>query len=158
MDLFPYFEWCEQSLIGDTIRSSQWMFPSIEAVHLMGLAAIGGAVLVVNLRMLGLGLRRQPIAQVMREAQPYLVGSLVVMLLTGFLLFMSEAVKCYYNVAFWVKMSSLALAMLFTFTIHRKVAMADESGINPFWMKFVALVSVALWSGVGMGGRWIGFE
>jgi hypothetical protein len=82
----------------------------------------------------------------------------MVMVATGSLLFTSEAIKCYYHPAFWMKMSSLFLAILFTFTVHRKVAMADENRIRPIWCKLAALVSITLWSGVGIGGRWIGFS
>ena len=80
------------------------------------------------------------------------------MLLTGISLFLSEATKCYGSPAFWVKMISLALAIGFTLTIRRKVSMADELRLRPIWFKVVALVSLALWFGVGAGGRWIGFS
>jgi hypothetical protein len=158
MHLLHFFMWCENSAIGDAIRSSTWYFPVIEAVHLLGLAMIGGAVLVVDLRLLNLGLRRQPLAQVARDAQPWLIGSLIVMIVTGSLLFMSEAMKCYYHVAFWEKMTSLFLAIVFTFTIQRKVVSSDESRLNPVSAKIVAIVSLVLWTGVGIGGRWIGFS
>src|SRR3981189_3568785 len=62
MSLLPFFAWCESSALGGTIRSSSWLFPVIEAVHLLGLAVIGGAILVVDLRLFGFGLRRQPVA------------------------------------------------------------------------------------------------
>ena len=156
--LYPFFEWCEATTIGNAIRTSLWAFAVIESVHLLGLAAIGGAVLVVDLRMLGIGLRRQPVAEVASHAFPWLVGSLAVMLVTGVALFLSEAIKCYYSTPFWVKMWSLAFAMLFTFTVKRKVALADEARIRPVWYKVVALVSLSLWFGVGAGGRWIGFS
>jgi hypothetical protein len=156
--LYPFFEWCEASTIGSGIRNSMWAFAVIESVHLLALAAIGGAVLVVDMRLLGLGLRRQPIAEVARNAYPWFVGSLIVMLVTGVALFLSEAVKCYYSTPFWVKMSSLALATAFSFTVRRKVTLADESRVRPIWHKVVAIVSLSLWFGVGAGGRWIGFS
>ena len=59
---------------------------------------------------------------------------------------------------FAVKMTSLLLAIIFTFTVRRKVALADEGRVGPLWSRLVAVVSVALWSGVGIGGRWIGFS
>jgi len=158
MSLLGFFQWCEQSGIGNAIRRSSWLFPLIEAIHLLGIGVIGGAVLVVDMRLLGLGLRRQSTAQLARDAQPWLVGSLILMIITGGLLFLSEAIKCYYHEAFWFKMTSLFLAIVFTFTVQRKVTMADETGVSPFWGKVVALVSVALWSWVGIGGRWIGFS
>jgi uncharacterized membrane protein YhdT len=158
MSLLTFFQWCEASGIGETIRKSSWLFPVIEAVHLLGLGVIGGAVLVVDLRLLGLGLRRQSTAQLTRDAQPWLVGSLILMIITGGLLFLSEAIKCYYHDAFWFKMSCLFLAIVFTFTIQRKVTMSEETRLSPVWSKVVAVVSVLLWAGVGIGGRWIGFS
>jgi hypothetical protein len=80
------------------------------------------------------------------------------MLASGMLLFTSEAVKLYYHEAFWVKMTSLLLASLFTFTIVRRVAQAEESRVAPLWRKTAALVSIVLWSAGGWGGRWIGFS
>lgn len=158
MSLLGFFQWCEQSGIGEAIRKSAWLFPVIEAIHLLGLGVIGGAVLVVDLRLLGLGLRRQSVAQITRDAQPWLIGSLFLMIITGGLLFLSEAIKCYYHDAFWFKMTCLFLAIVFTFTVQRKVTMADETRVSPLWAKVVALVSVSLWAGVGIGGRWIGFS
>src|SRR5436190_5598797 len=158
MTLLPLFQWCEKTPVGDAIRKSLWLFPVIETFHLLGLAVIGGAVLMVDLRLFGLGLRGQPVARVAKDAEPWLIGSLAVMLPTGFLLFLSESIKCYYSDAFWVKMTSLLLAIVFTFTVRRKVAMADETRVRPFLRKLVAVVSLLLWSGVGAGGRWIGFS
>ena len=158
MSLLPFFEWCENTAAGEAIRGSLWLFPVIESVHLAALAAIGGAVLLLDLRLLGMALRRQPVARIARDAQPWLIGSLLVMLPTGMLLFLSESKKCYYSDAFWVKMTSLFLAIVFTFTVRRKVAMADETQARPLLRKLVALVSLLLWSGVGAGGRWIGFS
>jgi len=158
MSLLTFFQWCEASGIGETIRKSSWLFPVIEAIHLLGLGVIGGAVLVVDMRLLGLGLKRQSAAELTRNAQPWLVGSLVLMIITGGLLFLSEAIKCYYHDAFWFKMSCLFLAIVFTFTIQRKVTMNEETRLSPVWSKVVAVVSVLLWAGVGIGGRWIGFS
>jgi len=156
--LLPYFKWCEATSIGAGIRDSLWLFPAIEAVHLIALAVIGGAVLMVDLRLLGFGLRDQPVAKVAREAQPWLVGSLLVMLSTGVLMFLSEAVKCYYSSAFWWKMTFLGLSIAFAFTVRRRVTLMDQTRVGPFWSKVVALVSLTMWLGVGAGGRWIGFS
>jgi hypothetical protein len=156
MSLFSFFQWCEASAIGEAIRASLWLFPAIEAVHLLALSVIGGAVLVLNLRLLGLGITQQPLSQLWRDIRPWLLGSLVTMLASGLLLFTSEAVKLYYHEAFWVKMTSLLLAMLFTFTVVRRAALGDRK--SPGWNKLTGLVSLVLWSLVGIGGRWIGFS
>jgi hypothetical protein len=158
MTFLDFFQWCEGSVVGSAIRTSPWAFAVIESLHLLGLAVIGGAVLIVDLRLLGLGLRNQSVQEVARAAKPWLVGSLVVMLLSGVGLFASESVKCYYSTPFWVKMTSLVLAMIFTFTIRQRVIAADGTRLRPVLYKVVALVSLGLWFGVGAGGRWIGFS
>jgi hypothetical protein len=158
MSVLSFFTWCENTWLGDAIRDSRWLFPAIESVHLLGLAVIGGAVLMMNLRLLGFGNDRQPVDRLWRDTRPWLVGSLTVMLISGMLLFTSEATKLYYHDAFWVKMSSLLLATLYTFTVMRKVALADPARVGPAWSRAAALLSILLWSTVGVCGRWIGFS
>ena len=153
--LLPLFQWCQDTAIGIAIRESLWLFPIIEAVHLLALALIGGAVLIVDMRLAGLILSTQPSATIAKDAEPWLIGGLAVMIATGVLLFLSEAIKCYYSPPFWLKMLFLTLAITFTFTVRRRVA---GNGASPPWrMKSAALVSVVLWSGVGLMGRGIGF-
>lgn len=158
MSVLSFFTWCEASPLGEAIRDSRWLFPVIESVHLLGLAVIGGAVLIVNLRLLGFGLTRQSVTQLWRDTLPWLVGSLAVMIVSGLLLFTSEATKLYYHEAFWVKMASLLLSIIFTFTAMRKIALSDPARLRPLWNRAAAVISIILWSGVGMGGRWIGFS
>ena len=157
MSLLPFFEWCGDTAVGIAIRDSIWLFPVIECVHLLALAMLGGAVLVVDMRLLGLGLRRHPVAQLARQTQPWLVGSLLVMLVTGVLLFTSETLRVYYSPPFWWKMRLLLLAILFTFTVRRNVVRSDDARLPPFVGKLVAVVSLSLWFGVGFSGRWIAF-
>ena len=157
MSVLTLFRWSENTAIGAAVRNSRWMFPTVEAGHLMALAVIGAALLIVDLRLWGLGLRRRSVAEVATSAQPLLVGSLVVMLITGYLLFAADASRYYYNAAFWFKMIALVFAILFTFTVRRRVVLADQARVGPFWGRVVALVSIALWSGVGIGAKAIGF-
>ena len=155
---FPFFDAIEHGTIGTAVRDSIWAFAAIEAVHLLALAVIGGAVLVVDLRLMGWGLKRQPVSQVARDAEPWLVGSLLTMLVTGWMLMASLAASKYYvNLAFQLKMVFLVLAILFTFTIHRSIVRRDDGRINPAVARLVAIVSLLLWSGVGIMGRGIGF-
>ncbi|HUA01355.1 MAG TPA: DUF6644 family protein [Candidatus Aquilonibacter sp.] len=153
-----FFKWCEQGRIGTGIRESTWMFPVIEAIHLIGLGLVAGSVLVVDLRLLGFGLVRQPADQLADEAEPWLIGSVTLMIATGTLLFLSEATKCYYSWPFWVKMTCLFLVLLFTFTVRRYAIRTKWTAGHPALAKVIALISLGLWFGVGWGGRWIGFN
>jgi hypothetical protein len=158
MDLLPFAQWVAATPLSQAISNSQWAFAAIESTHLLALSVIGGAVLIVDLRLLGFGIRSQRIAEVARDAQPWLIGSLLVMLVTGVLLATSEPIKCYYSTPFRVKMLCLALGTIFAFTVRRRVTLAGEGRVRPLWLKLVGLVSLSLWFGVGAGGRWIGFS
>jgi Family of unknown function (DUF6644) len=158
MSLLPLFQAIELSSVGQAIKSSTWAFAVIEALHLLGFAALGGSILLVDLRALGVGLRAQSVADLAREIQPVLFASLGVMFATGLPMFISEAVKCYHSTAFWLKMTCLTLAILFTFTVRLEVTRAPEGRTRPLVAKLVACVSLALWLGVAASGRWIGWS
>ena len=155
--LLPFFEWCESLWLGQFIVNSNWLFPVIEAVHLLALSVLGGTVLIVDLRLLGTGLKRWTPAELWRDARPYMIGALAVMILTGVPLFLSEAMKCYYNDSFWVKMTTLPIAIAFAFTIRSRVA-ADSVRNTARRQMLVGALSVALWVTVAAAGRWIGFS
>jgi hypothetical protein len=158
MSVLPFFQWCYQTQIGEGIRESIWLFPVIEAFHLVGLGLTIGAVLIVDLRLLGLGLSKQPVALLAAAAEPWLLGSLTLMFASGIPLFLSEAVKCFYSFPFWVKMTSLFLVLVFTFTIRRRVTRTAVASDRPLSGRYAALISLGLWFGVAWGGRWIGFS
>jgi hypothetical protein len=155
--LWEFAKWSEATSLGVAVRNSQYAFPIIEFFHLAALAFIGGAILVVDMRLLGIGLRKTPVAELAKDAQPWAIGSLIVMILSGVALFCSEATKCYESTAFWIKISSLVVVIVFTFTVRRKIALADEHRVSGLAQKTVAIVSVSLWFAVAWGGRWIGF-
>ena len=156
--MLPLFQWSYDTWIGATIRESTWLFPLIEAFHLVGLGLTAGTVLTVDLRLLGVGLSRQSAAQLWASVQPWFLGSVSLMFVTGILLFMSEAIKCYYSFAFWIKMASLLLALVFAFTIRRHVVRTGPTSGARQQGRLTALASLVLWFGVAWGGRWIGFS
>ena len=118
---FAVFQWLERTSLSVAINESLWAFAVVEAIHLLALAVIGGAVLVVDLRLLGLAFQQQRVRDVARVAQPWFLGSLAAILLTGFVLFLSLAASKYYvHDYFWVKMYFLAGAMLFSALIRQR--------------------------------------
>lgn len=144
--------------IGETIRNSVWLFPVLEAFHLLGVGFAAGAILLVDLRLIGVGLKNQPVATLAANARPILIASLVVLAASGIPLFMSEAIKCYYSFAFWVKMTCLFLAILFALTIRNRAIHSGLTAREPATSRFVGIASLTLWFGVAWGGRWIGFS
>ena len=158
MSLLPFIEWTASSSLSHAISTSTWAFAVIESIHLLALSVIGGAVLIVDLRLLGFGVKTRTLEELARDAQPWFLGSWMVMIVTGMLLFVSEPQKLYYSTPFAVKMTCLLLGTIFALTVRRKVTLAGENRVPPIVMKLVALVSLTLWFGVGAGGRWIGFS
>ena len=154
--LLPFFQWMEGCALSAAFQSSIWLTPAVQIVHLFALTVFAGAVLIVDVRLLGRGLMQTPLAQVARDAQPWLIGSLLVLLISGIPQLTSTALKQYYSPFFWWKMEGLLLGLIFTFTLRRQVTLADEVRVGSFWPKVVGVVSIALWSGVATGARLIG--
>jgi hypothetical protein len=157
MSLQSFFLWCEHTVIGTTVRESIWLFPIIEVVHLLGLAILGGAILLVDLRLIGIGLHGVPVASLARAARPWLWGSLALTTGSGLVLFLSEALKCCENPAFWLKLAFLILALLFAATVRSRFTEDDAAGPLRLPARLAGAVSVVLWTGVAAAGRGIGF-
>jgi len=154
--LLPFFEWMEALPISNTIRESVWFYALDQSLHLVALAVFAGAVLVVDLRLMGRGMRETPLAKVARDAQPWLILSFLALLVTGIPQLLSTAMKEYYSSFFWFKMDVMLVALIFTFTLRRKVTLTDEARVKPIWAKAVGLVSIVLWAAVAIPARLIG--
>lgn len=144
------------SPLGHLMQTSKWGFALVETVHLIALAVLGGSVLLIDLRLLGVVLRRESATDIRRDLSKLLLGSLVLMILSGIAMLSEEALKCYYSPAFRWKMTLLAAAVLFYFTLHRRALMRTGTGNPTLWSRATAVVSLTLWLGVGVAGRAIG--
>ena len=156
MSLLPFFEWMQAHPLSVILLESAWLTPIIQCLHLLAVVVFAGAVLVVDVRLLGFGLTQTPLAQLARDAEPWLIWALIVLLVTGIPQLTSLALKQYYSPFFWWKMEAMLLGLILTFTIRRKVTLADEARLGPFWPKVVGLCSIGLWTGVATGARLIG--
>ena len=154
--LLAFCKWAEHTSVAHSINQSNWLFPAIEAVHIVALTLLLGAIILLNLRLLGLIFRAQRVSELAGELAPWTLCSLMFILVTGALLFSSEATKAYTSGPFRIKIVLLLGAILFHFTIYRKVTNVDVRASLP-WDKLAALVSLTLWFGVGWAGRAIGF-
>jgi uncharacterized protein DUF6644 len=150
-----FFRWCERSLLGHTIKYSQWDFAILETFHIIGIAVLLGSILVVDLRLLGFGMRRVSAAELAGEFRPWTGAALVLMFATGVPMFLSEAVRMSLNSPFFVKMILLSLALAIHFTIRSRATRrgAEDSGFG----KLAACLSLLSWLSVALAGRAIAF-
>lgn len=151
-----FFIWCENTRLALWIKGTTWVFAIIETIHIIGLALLLGTMLIVDLRILGLGMRKQSTAELASELAPWTWAGLGVMILTGIPMFLSEAVRLYASTPFLLKMVFLICAVIFHFTLHRKVT-GSEAAENAWQGKVAACVSLTCWLGVALAGRVIAF-
>lgn len=134
---------------------NDWLFPAAECVHIASFALAIGTIALVDLSLLGVGLRRNAAAQIARNTGLWTLTGLVLIIFTGFLLFASDPDMYLRNASFRFKITCLVLAIVYHYTIHRKVALSENgSGMGT---KLVAGVSLALWVSVVFSGLFIAF-
>ena len=151
--LLPFFEWLNALPVSQAIGGSIWIYPLVQAIHLVFLALFAGGVVIVDLRLLGVGMRSQPVSQVARDARPWMIAGFVGLVLTGLPQLMQNASREYYSEFFWYKMYLIAFGLIFMVTIRRRMTQAAESSPAA---KVVALVSMTVWTGVTINARLIG--
>jgi len=136
------------------LNESALVFPILECFHILGFAVTVGTIAVVDFRLLGFGLRRQNVAELAKGLAPWTLFGLVTVLLSGPMLFSSDPDMYYLNLSFQVKMVLLLVAIVFHYTVRRKLLRGDlPMGVS----KPVACVSLALWTSVIFAGIFIAF-
>lgn len=159
--MLQFCQWLDQTSVGTAIRQSLWLFPAIETVHLLGMAALVGTIGVLDLRLLGWAARQRRVSQLAGRLIPWAWIGFCVQVATGALLFSSEAVKIYGNPAFRLKMLLLLLAgvqaLIFRTTVSQRLPAWDQRPSLPLAAKLIGLSSLLLWVGIVTAGRFIGF-
>jgi hypothetical protein len=154
-------QWLYHSGVGTSIRDSVWIFPIIETVHVLGITLLVGTVALLDLRLLGLALKRTGVAQVARQILPLTWMGFAVMFASGFLLFLAEAANSYVNPAFRIKLLLLLLVglnpLIFHLTIYRDVATWSDRVVTPFQARLAGIFSLTLWAGIICAGRAIAY-
>lgn len=158
MDLLSLFTGLEASPIGVFVKDRGATFATIEAIHLLALALLGGTVLASDLRLLNVALREVPSKTVTDGAHKWFKVALIALLITGFFMVAGVATKCYHNFYFWVKMAALLFGIFFVFAIKQPLLSRDHTLIQPFTRKSLGLASLSIWFIVAASGRWIGFS
>ena len=159
--MYSFCQWLEARGWAMGLHQSLWMFPAIETVHLFGIILLVGSTSVLDLRLLGLIMKRESVSRTGGRLLPWAWVGLAVQVTTGFVLFASEATRCWQNNAFRLKMVMLALAglnaLIFHVTVYRRVGSWDEASVTPVGAKLAGFFSIVLWFGIVAAGRWIAF-
>ena len=151
--LRPYFEWCGNTWLGATVRDTVWAFPLIETFHLLALAVLLGTVLIVNLRVFGLGQRYVSTAQIARQLEPWMLASLSLLIASGIPMAFSDPIKCFESYSFPIKLGLIALGIGSQLTIQRRWVVTGDA--SPRKAKLAAALSIAIWTAVGAAGKGI---
>jgi hypothetical protein len=139
----------------NALAESEFFFPIVECFHIVGFAFSIGTIAVVDFSMLGLGIPRGATAKVAKNMAPWTMAGIANMLITGPLLYIANPGQYGNNIAFDYKLWALAIAIIYNYTIHRKVALSG--GSSPAVSGVVAVVSLALWLSLVAAGIFIAF-
>ena len=149
--------WMQVSDIGTGIRESVWTFPIVETTHVLALAISTGILIWFDFRLLGWGMKHQPISLIHKQIMPYAVFGFLVMFVTGVLLFWSEAEKCYLSGFFRAKVLFLFLAgfnaLIFEFKTKKTIEEWDKYPVPPIKARLAGLLSIISWAAVIIAGR-----
>ena len=162
MSFLGFCQWLEQTPWSIALHESLWAYPIVESVHVLTLCLFVGTAAMLDLRLLGLTMRRAPVSEVAHRLLPYTAVGFAVMLVSGALLFYAIPVRTYLNIFFRVKMAMLILAGLnawvFHFTVYRRVAEWDLDPVTPRGAKVAGGLSLLLWAGIVVAGRMIAYN
>jgi len=136
------------------LNQNEWSFPVCEVFHIAGFALLIGTIFIVDLRLMGLGMKRESTATVLKGTAPWTLLGLAAVLITGPLIFLSDPVLYLNNASFRFKITMLLIAMLYNWTLHRSVANKPDPGTLGV---LVGALSAFLWASVIFAGIFIAF-
>lgn len=159
--LHAFGEWLASTPLSATIQNVTWIIPTVQTVHIVCVAIVISAVFLVDLRILGIFARTQPVAGLAHRFLTWIWYALVALLITGALLIIGEPTRSLLNPAFGLKMLMLLIVSGLTRVIQRPLTTDagywDETGGRRVTVKAIAIVSLALWSCIVFAGRWIAY-
>lgn len=156
-----FFEWLSNTGLATAVRESGSLFPWTESLHVLALTIVVGSIAIVDLRLLGIASGKRPISVLMKDVLPITWVAFIGALITGLLLFSSQATTYAGNLFFQLKMIMLVLVGINVVVFHgmtvRSVAQWDVAASVPTAVRIAGATSLVLWTLVIVFGRWIGF-
>ena len=136
------------------LNNNEWSFPLFECIHIATFAMSVGTIALVDLRLLGIGMRHQSAAQLLKGTMLWTLAGLIIVITSGMVIFTTDPLRYYYNPAFRYKVIALVIAVIYNYTIHRKVALSGSS--QPV-AALVGGVSILLWVSIVFAGLFYAF-
>ena len=158
--LHSFGEWLAGTPLSMTIQDVSWIIPTVQTVHIVCVALVISSVFLVDLRLLGVFARKQPVAALTARFLTGIWFVLPILLVTGSILIIGEPGRSLENPAFGLKMLMLLMVIVITLVIQRPMrtnAGYWDSGGRRVAARTIALFSLALWSGIVFAGRWIAY-
>src|SRR5277367_1494736 len=137
------------------LNNNEWSFPLAECVHISMFAMSVGTIALVDLRLLGWAFRRESPAQLLKATSLWTLAGLIIVITSGFIIWTSDPLRYYYNGSFRYKIIALLLAIVYNYTIHRKVALSTTS--PSLVSALTATFSLAIWISIVFAGLFYAF-
>jgi putative copper export protein len=154
-------KWLAATPLSHTIQTTSWIIPTIQIIHILGVAVLFSSAVLVDLRIWRLLERDIPLAQVARRFLPPIWPVLLILLVTGSLLIIGEPRRSLLNSTFYLKMALLAVAIMLTAGLQRSISSSpdswDKDRRRRLAARFAATASIAVWCGILFAGRWIAY-
>ncbi len=136
------------------LNNNEWSFPLFECIHIAMFAFSIGTIALVDFRLLGLALKKYSPGEMLKSMSIWTLIGLIVVITTGLVIFTTDPLRYFYNDAFRYKNIALVVAIVYNYTIHRKVAMSNSS---PVLGGIVAVISLLLWISIAFAGIFYSF-
>lgn len=136
------------------LNHNEWSFPLLEIIHIVSFAVAVGTIALVDLRLLGVGMRRLKAAELLRATLFWTGFGILTAVMSGLALWTTDPLQYLHNPAFQFKLICLAAAIAYHYTLHWKAARSPDPGV---WGKLAGGVSLLLWLGVVFGGIFYAF-
>ena len=137
------------------LNNNEWSFPLAECIHISTFAMSVGTIALVDLRLLGWAFRKETPAQMLKDTSLWTLAGLIIVITSGFVIWTSDPLRYYYNWSFRYKIIALVLAIIYNYTIHRKVAQSATS--PPIVRVATATFSLLIWISIVFAGLFYAF-
>ncbi len=156
----PFYHWLETTSLSLWVnRETQWLWPTMETLHFIGLSLLVGVAGFFDCRLLGM-LRGVPVSAV-KKFMPWALVGFAINMTTGILFFISQPKVYAANAAWWPKVFFIVVAglnaMFFETALGEKMLALPPDADTPLSFKIVGAVSLMSWFGVLYFGRMLAF-